>query len=385
MSRSVVAVEGTKSREYAFQDGESLTIGRATENTIAFSGQDVVSRRHARLILERQQLQLESHGRNGTLVNGAFIRNAKTHTLKQGDVIQFGPGGPRLKVLEAPTSHAQSTSSGPWLRWSAATATTVLVALITTLVVWHQRETRIQERVEAAEEQIEEQTERAHELGNRLSSLERASEKLSQRFDQEMERITAGYGSQAHGGSQSPGFPSEVLESVYLVGAASSSGSITTIGTCFSVNRSGTLVTNHHVIEGAANVYVKRNSEYYPARIVTRDSRLDVAVLRVGFPTTPLQTRELGRDEVGIEAFAVGFPWTNYTRGHATVTRGVVSGITGNGNRLITDADINPGNSGGPLVDSSGRVIGMNTSALGDTVEDGAAFAVTVDAILKTF
>lgn len=382
MVRYVVSVEGANGRRYALGDRDSVCLGRADDNAIAFPGERVVSRNHARLAMDGFQLQLESHGRNGTLVNGAFIRNGVPHTLRQGDVIELGPGGPQLKVTEATAAAQQATATSPWMYWTAAAVGTVAAVVIATFVIWNQQEQQLQQRVESAEERIERQTELASRLSDRLSGLERASERLSRRFDEEISHIASSYEEGGEGSAADVGFPSHVLQSVYLVGAANTANSITSIGTCFSIRQSGTLVTNYHVVEGAARVYVERDNEYFPARIVTEDPRLDVAVLRVRFRTEPLVPRNLGRDEVGIGVFAVGFPWADQTRGSATVTRGVVSGVTGDGDRLITDAAINPGNSGGPLVDAEGRVLGMNTSVMRNADVDGAAFAVTIDAIL---
>lgn len=385
MARSVIVAEGRGKRQYALEEGDSITIGRAHHNTITFADNEVVSREHATLKFEKGQLAIVSSGLNGTLINGAFIRNGVAYPLKQGDVIQLAPSGPRLTVIQTAKRLGPVYSSGTRMRWVTAATLVMAATFLGTILLWIETEDSLGERVRAAEERIDKQSEIASDLENRFSNLSKANERLSRKFDEQVSRITATEGTSDNYGTEDAGFPSNILDSVYLVGAADGSNSVHSIGTSFSVHQSGILVTNFHVIENAAEVYIERDNQYYPARIVAQDPTLDVAVLRVGFSTRPLEPRQLAYVDRGIDVFAVGFPWVDQTEGHATVTRGVVSGITADRNHLITDATINPGNSGGPLVDENGRVVGMNSSVLGNGEARGAALAVTIDAILRTF
>jgi Do/DeqQ family serine protease len=140
------------------------------------------------------------------------------------------------------------------------------------------------------------------------------------------------------------------------------------LGSGVIVDPAGLVVTNNHVIENMTEVRVAlADKREFEAEIVLRDPRSDLAVLRIkgngAFPTA-----ELGGDdamEVGDFVIAIGNPFGV----GQTVTQGIVSalartqvGISDYQSFIQTDAAINPGNSGGPLVDTRGRVVGINTA-----------------------
>jgi S1-C subfamily serine protease len=153
------------------------------------------------------------------------------------------------------------------------------------------------------------------------------------------------------------------------------------------IRRDGVILTNAHVVGNAQTVEISlANGNRLTGQVLGRDPGVDVAVVRVNannLPTAPLADSD--RLEVGQVAIAIGNP-LGYER---TVTSGVVSAT----NRTIagtalegliqTDAAINVGNSGGPLLDSRGRVIGLNTAILRDPggagVAPGLGFAVPIN------
>lgn len=165
-------------------------------------------------------------------------------------------------------------------------------------------------------------------------------------------------------------------------------------GSGFVLDRDGHILTNYHVVDGAQEIDVNLSDEYVlPAKIVGLDKRNDIAVLKVDAPTDTLVPVELGSSDnlkVGQRAIAIGNPFGQFGR---TLTTGVISAldrtIEGSDNRTITgiiqtDAAINRGNSGGPLLDSSGRVIGINTAIFSPTgTSAGVGFAVPVDTIKR--
>ena len=163
-------------------------------------------------------------------------------------------------------------------------------------------------------------------------------------------------------------------------------------GSGFVLDRDGHILTNYHVVSGAERIEVNFGEDVvYPASVVGLDRRNDIAVLRVDAPSEMLQPVALGTSSnlrVGQRAIAIGNPFGQFGR---TMTTGVISSLgrtlEGQDGRTITgiiqtDAAINTGNSGGPLLDSSGRVIGINTAIFSPTgANAGVGFAVPVDTI----
>jgi Do/DeqQ family serine protease len=141
------------------------------------------------------------------------------------------------------------------------------------------------------------------------------------------------------------------------------------LGSGVILDPAGLVVTNHHVIEGASEVKVAlADKREFEADIVLKDTRADLAVLRLKDAHESFPALELGNSdavEVGDVVLAIGDPFGV----GQTVTHGIVSalartqvGITDYQFFIQTDAAINPGNSGGALVDLNGRLIGINTA-----------------------
>ena len=163
-------------------------------------------------------------------------------------------------------------------------------------------------------------------------------------------------------------------------------------GTGFVWDREGHIVTNYHVLQGAESAYVilQDGGKAYPAQLVGGAPDSDLAVLKIGAPRSKLVPIAIGTSDdlrVGQRVFAIGNPFGL----DKTLTTGVISGldrmITSVTNTTIhgviqTDAAINPGNSGGPLLDSAGRLIGVNTAIKSPTGSyAGVGFAVPVDLV----
>ncbi|HEV8431001.1 MAG TPA: trypsin-like peptidase domain-containing protein [Pyrinomonadaceae bacterium] len=155
------------------------------------------------------------------------------------------------------------------------------------------------------------------------------------------------------------------------------------------LDQQGNILTNYHVIEGAQKLSVSMGGKKdYSAVVVGGDPDTDLAVIRLTEkPAGPLTVVPLGDSDrlvVGQKVLAIGNPFGL----DRTLTTGVISGlqrpIRARNNRLIegaiqTDASINPGNSGGPLLDSHGRMIGINSQILSPSGSSaGVGFAVPV-------
>jgi S1-C subfamily serine protease len=162
-------------------------------------------------------------------------------------------------------------------------------------------------------------------------------------------------------------------------------------GSGFVWNEQGHIVTNYHVIHGADSAKVTlADHSTYEARLTGADPSVDLAVLKIVAPAAKLPALRVGTSsdlQVGQKVFAIGNPFGL----DQTLTSGIVSALgreikSPNG-RVIsgviqTDAAINPGNSGGPLLDSAGRLIGVNTAIASPSgAYAGVGFAIPVDTV----
>jgi 2-alkenal reductase len=168
-------------------------------------------------------------------------------------------------------------------------------------------------------------------------------------------------------------------------------GGGTQSGTGFLWDAAGHVVTNNHVVEGSRGIRIRLNSgEIVPAEIVGTAPNYDLAVLRLGRTRQPPPAIPVGTSadlKVGQATFAIGNPFGL----DQTLTTGVISALkrrlpTSEGREIAdmiqTDAAINPGNSGGPLLDSAGRLIGVNTAIFSPSgAFAGIGFAIPVDVV----
>jgi S1-C subfamily serine protease len=169
-------------------------------------------------------------------------------------------------------------------------------------------------------------------------------------------------------------------------------------GSGYVWDNAGHIVTNFHVVrdvaaQGGAIEVTLANHESYPATLIGVAPDQDVSVLKINAPPASLPPLRIGTShdlQVGQKAFAIGDPFGL----DQSLTTGVISAL---GRTLEspshqpideviqTDAAINPGNSGGPLLDSSGRLIGMNTAIYSPSGSNaGIGFAIPVDTVKRT-
>jgi 2-alkenal reductase len=173
--------------------------------------------------------------------------------------------------------------------------------------------------------------------------------------------------------------------------AAPESGISIQTGTGFLWDEAGHVVTNNHVVEGAGQVRIRLASgEIVSAEVVGTAPNYDLAVLQLGrvrLPPPPIPLGSSANLQVGQSVFAIGNPFGL----DQTLTTGIISALhrrlpTSSGREIAdviqTDAAINPGNSGGPLLDSAGRLIGVNTAIYSPSGSSaGIGFAIPADVV----
>lgn len=158
------------------------------------------------------------------------------------------------------------------------------------------------------------------------------------------------------------------------------------MGSGFIISKDGYILTNHHVINGADEVFVRlTDKREFTAKVIGSDKRTDVALLKINGSNLPvLKTGHSADIKAGQWVLAIGSPF----KLDNTVTAGIISATardTGDYLPLIqTDVAVNPGNSGGPLINMNGEAIGINSqifSRSGGYM--GISFAVPIDEALQ--
>jgi putative serine protease PepD len=188
--------------------------------------------------------------------------------------------------------------------------------------------------------------------------------------------------------------PSQIYSSTHagVVKITTESG----LGTGIVLDKSGNILTNDHVVEGASrfNVSFDSSNQTHSAKLVGTDPSDDLAVVKVdpsGLNLQPLTLGDSSSVQVGDTVYALGNPF-GYTN---SFSEGIVSGLNRTmtapngftiGHSIQTDASINPGNSGGPLLDANGNVVGINAqiassgnTAGGEGQNNGVGFAIPIN------
>ncbi len=179
----------------------------------------------------------------------------------------------------------------------------------------------------------------------------------------------------------------EVIRSAGIFGSEVAHGA----GSGFVWDAAGHIVTNNHVVQGANRVYVQLDAgDAIEARVVGASAEYDLAVVKLRHLPHGLRPIELGTSgdlKIGQTVYAIGNPFGL----ERTLTHGIVSALDRElptsyereiAGVIQTDAAINPGNSGGPLLDSAGRLVGVNTAIRSESGSSaGIGFAIPVDLV----
>jgi serine protease Do len=173
-------------------------------------------------------------------------------------------------------------------------------------------------------------------------------------FNQELKLLKSGQ-------ADFSGIVEDVVRSVVTIRSDNS------IGTGFFINPQGYLVTNYHVIKDNGQIQVVTyDRDTFEATIIGVDEARDIALLRIPGNYNALTLAEKDDIQVGKKVIAIGNPLGL----SFTVTEGIISGIdrvgpSGLAEYVQTDVSLNPGNSGGPLIDTQGKVVGINNFKIG--------------------
>ncbi|MEZ4743195.1 MAG: trypsin-like peptidase domain-containing protein [Bdellovibrionota bacterium] len=175
------------------------------------------------------------------------------------------------------------------------------------------------------------------------------------------------------------------LYQFFLQGKVPTGRTTSSLGSGVILDRSGYIITNHHVIKGANTIEVlfAKSKKKIAANIIGIDPKTDLALLKVNTNQElhPMSLGDSDKLKIGDLVLAIGNP---FGFSH-TVTSGIISAksrVIGTGpydNFLQTDASIHPGNSGGPLIDVRGRVIGINTAISSEG--EGIGFAIPINTV----
>ena len=191
-----------------------------------------------------------------------------------------------------------------------------------------------------------------------------------------------------------PALVEEVAPSVVQIRARGQNGG--GVGSGVVIDRSGHILTNYHVVQGAVTLVVELpDGTTAAAELIGSDPGNDLAVIRADLPAASLVPATFGDSDavrVGEPVFAIGNPFEL----DFTVTSGIISGIDRESQQrlngrsirgvLQTDAAVNPGNSGGPLFNAAGEVIGINTAVenpVGQNFFVGVGYAVPSNIALR--
>lgn len=162
---------------------------------------------------------------------------------------------------------------------------------------------------------------------------------------------------------------------------------ISGIGSGFYVNAKGVLITNNHVVKQCSNIAVMSPLDPIPAQVLSINAKDDLAVIRTPFSTGSYAQMRFTPPELGEKIYAFGYPLAHVLR-TLNMTEGIVSGVRAMGVRHLyqISAPLQPGNSGGPIVDETGRVIGVSVASYdqGQNINFAIGQKLALDLLLKT-
>ena len=173
------------------------------------------------------------------------------------------------------------------------------------------------------------------------------------------------------------------VEKNSLTGGGSKSGGS---GTAFFVNKKGYLVTNNHVVQGCSNSKIKYFNKEYDAKLIAKDQRLDLAVLKAKLKPKNYINISNDRPKKLEKIIAAGYPLGKGLSDDLKFTAGIISSLKGfkdDSTRIQIDAALNPGNSGGPIVNDDGELMAVSVSGLNKSKTEGINFGIKSSSVIS--
>ena len=161
-------------------------------------------------------------------------------------------------------------------------------------------------------------------------------------------------------------------------------------GTAFFINDNGYILTNNHVVKGCKGSKIKYKNQEYSAKLISTDSTLDLALLKVNLKPKNYITFSNDYPKKLDKIYVAGYPFGKGLSDDLKITAGIISSLKGfqnNSNELQIDAAINPGNSGGPIVNEDGELVGVAVSGFSKNLSEGINFGIkssSVQSFLST-
>lgn len=211
----------------------------------------------------------------------------------------------------------------------------------------------------------------------KIASLSKDISKVSNDVSSQQESFTQQLSLLKSSHEDFSGIIADVVNGVVSIGTDKAAGS------GFIVSGKGYMVTNAHVLAGANQIQIQTSDgKVYPAKLMGSDSFYDVALLKVDGTFNALPLANSDQLQVGKKVIAIGNPYGL----SFTVTEGIISalhrtGPNGKTEYIQTDVSLNPGNSGGPLIDTQGKVVGINNFKVGSA--ESLGFALESKALKK--
>ncbi|MEK6825856.1 MAG: trypsin-like peptidase domain-containing protein [Nanoarchaeota archaeon] len=196
----------------------------------------------------------------------------------------------------------------------------------------------------------------------KIAELSKTVSSQEQSFTQQLSLLKASH-------EDFSGIITDAVQGVVSIGTDKAAGS------GFIVSKDGFIVTNAHVLSGAREIRVlTSDGKAYPAVLVGNNTFYDIALLKVTGSFSPLALANSNQLQVGKKVIAIGNPYGL----SFTVTEGIISalhrtGPNGKDEYIQTDVSLNPGNSGGPLIDTQGKIVGINNFKVGSAESLGFA------------